>query len=109
MARSPLVEELMGYRGRGLVVAAAGACDTCILCGAKAGSTECHRPNVRIYSLDSLGVIVVRLLSAAFGSDPEWTSGDRAADFVCAIGAVFFTRPWIEQRLTGVPGSTSGP
>ncbi len=47
-------------------------------------------PTKRIYSLESLGVSVVSLTEKAINFKLEWSGCDSAADFVSAIGAVFY-------------------
>ena len=91
-ARSLLVDELLEHRERGYIVAGCGACFACKECSAEFGEENCMVPDKQIYSLESLGVNVTELVKKCFDLDFEWTVDEHAADFVCAVGAVFFRR-----------------
>ena len=84
-----LVASLLDFRARGRVVAGSGPCLACKECAAESGSQSCPYPDRQIYSLESLGVNVADLCKKAFDLDLEWSSGDRHADHVCAVGAAF--------------------
>lgn len=92
-ARAILVEDLLRYRTRGYLVAGSGFCLACEVCAVEEASDKCVMPNKRIYSLESLGVNLVKLLKECLGLDLEWSATDHAADFVCAVGAVFTNDP----------------
>ena len=87
-ARRLLSELLLEYRGKGHLIAGSGPCLACEECALAAGSDRCEKPEVRIYSLESLGVNVVGLVTRHFGIDLEWSVDERHADFVCAVGAI---------------------
>lgn len=89
MARAILVEELRSYRTRGHLIAGSGFCLACEVCAAEEGSDSCVRPNEKIYSLESLGVNLIKLIRECFELNLEWSATDHAADFVCAVGAAF--------------------
>jgi predicted metal-binding protein len=85
-----LVEELIDSREAGYTVAGAGPCVACDRCAAEEGFSECFKPNQRIFSLESLGVNLMKLAKRCFGISLEWSSESHTAHFVCAMGAVFF-------------------
>jgi predicted metal-binding protein len=85
-----LMAQLQDFREQGRVIAASGPCRTCEKCALESGGQECARPDVKTYSLESLGVNVVGLLKKAFDIDLEWDSKDELAQTVCAVGAAFF-------------------
>jgi predicted metal-binding protein len=88
--RGLLTDELLRYRKKGNIVAGSGTCLVCEQCAIELGDTKCKHPSKRIYSLESLGVNVVSLTEKAFSFKLEWSGYDSAADFVSAIGAVFY-------------------
>jgi predicted metal-binding protein len=85
-----LVDTLLQYRGRGLIVAGSGPCLACDPCAAERGLDKCPYEEKRMYSLESLGVNVAGLCKKAFDLDLEWSSEGRPAEHVCAVGAAFF-------------------
>jgi predicted metal-binding protein len=90
-AGSLLADILLDYRAKGYVIAGSGPCLACERCASDAGLETCSKPDKQIYSLESLGVNVAALCKKAFDLDLEWSSDGRAADHVCAVGAVFFS------------------
>lgn len=89
-AKSILDKELLGYRKQGSLIAGSGYCNACEKCAAEQEHSQCIQPDLLIYSLESLGVNLTGLTSTCFDIDLEWSAHDHAADFVCAIGAVFY-------------------
>ena len=89
MARDLLVKELLKHRKQGHTIAGSGPCLACETCAIEEGSKECRQPDRVIYSLESLGVNVVGLMTKCFNIDLEWSSDGEYADFVSAVGAVF--------------------
>jgi predicted metal-binding protein len=89
-ARKLLVRELLEHRGKGFQIAGSGACRACPVCALNEGERECRNPDLRIYSLESLGTNLTALTRRCFNFDLEWSSPEQAASFVCAIGAVFY-------------------
>ena len=88
--RGLLTDELLRYRKKGHIVAGSGTCLACEQCEIELGKNKCKHPSKKIYSLESLGVNVVSLTEKAFGFKLEWSGCDSAADFVSAVGAVFY-------------------
>jgi predicted metal-binding protein len=88
--RGLLTDELLRYRKKGHIVAGSGTCLACEQCAIELGRNKCKHPSKRIYSLESMGVNVVSLTEKAFGFKLEWSGCDSAADFVSAVGAVFY-------------------
>ena len=84
-----LTRELLDYRKKGFLVAGSGACRAWPVCAVEEGEKECRNPDLRIFSLESLGTNLTALTRRCFNFDLEWSSPERAAQFVCAIGAVF--------------------
>ncbi len=93
IVRGLLTAELLRYRKRGNLVAGSGTCFVCEQCAIELGNIKCKHPSKRIYSLESLGVNVVSLTEKAFNIRLEWSGCDSAADFVSAVGAVFYRKP----------------
>lgn len=89
LARKVLTDELIQRRTQGLTIAGSGKCLFCEQCAIERGYERCIEPSMRIYSLESLGVNVVKLVSQCFGLELEWSAKQRVADFVSAVGAVF--------------------
>jgi len=90
IVRGLLTVELLRYRKEGHLVAGSGYCLACDQCAIELGNAKCKHPSIRIYSLESLGVSVVSLMEKTFNFTLEWSGCDSAADFVSAIGAVFY-------------------
>ena len=90
MARSILTTELFKHREQGYTIAGSGTCVACEKCVIEDGDQRCKRPGERIYSLESLGVNVISLVKKCFNIDLDWNSDVITADFVSAVGAVFF-------------------
>ncbi len=90
IVRGLLMAELLRYRKRGNLVAGSGTCLVCEQCAIESGNTKCKHPSKRIFSLESLGVSVVSLTEKAFNVRLEWSVCDTIADFVSAVGAVFY-------------------
>lgn len=88
--RGLLTDELLRHRKKGYIVAGSGTCLACEQCAIELGKHKCKHPLKRIYSLESMGVNVVSLTEKAFGFKLEWSGCDSAADFVSAVGAVFY-------------------
>ncbi|WP_300673729.1 DUF2284 domain-containing protein [Desulfoluna sp.] len=88
--RGFLVEELSASREAGYTIAGAGQCMACDRCVAEEGISECCKPDQRIFSLESLGVNLMKLSKHCFGISLEWSSESHTAHFVCAMGAIFF-------------------
>lgn len=88
--RGFLVDELSTSREAGYTIAGAGPCTACERCMAEEGIAECCKPDKRIFSLESLGVNLMKLAKRSFGISLEWSSSSHTAHFVCAMGAVFF-------------------
>lgn len=88
-ARSVLVKELLEHRKIGFNIAGSGYCMACDICAVEEGRMQCAKPAERIFSLESLGTNLTGLTKTCFDLDLEWNSNEHAADFVCAIGAVF--------------------
>jgi predicted metal-binding protein len=96
-ARSILVEELLRFREHGYTIAGSGSCKACEVCAAEEGILDkCKKPGKQIYSLESLGADVTALTKTCFDFNLEWTTNDSTANFVCAVGAVFFNDKEIE-------------
>lgn len=89
-AKTVLDKDLLEYRKQGHIIAGSGYCHACRKCIAEQGGTKCIKPEKLIYSLESLGVNLTGLTRSAFNFDLEWSAMDHTADFVCAIGAVFY-------------------
>ena len=89
-ARGLLVEILLDYRKKGYTVAGSGACLECEQCAVELNSGQCKKPGKIIYSLESLGTNLITLVKKCFDINLEWSSDEQYADFVCAIGAVFY-------------------
>ena len=89
-ARGLLTRELLGFRQKGFLIAGCGACRSCPVCALEEGEKDCRNPDLRIYSLESLGTNLTALTRRCFDFDLEWSSPESAAQFVCAIGAVFY-------------------
>lgn len=89
MMQELLSEELLRYRGKGLIVAGSGPCRACVRCALDEGISECRMPHLMIYSLESMGVSVVLLSEVAFGITLDWSGFEHGAEYVSAIGAVF--------------------
>jgi predicted metal-binding protein len=88
--RGFLADDLLRYRRSGRLVAGSGTCLACERCAIESGKNVCKSPSKRIYSLESLGVSVVSLTEKAFGFKLEWSACLGVADFVSAVGAVFY-------------------
>jgi predicted metal-binding protein len=88
--RGLLTDELLRYRKQGHLVAGSGTCLACEQCAIELGKIKCKHPSKRIYSLESMGVNVVSLTEKAFNFKLEWSGCDSAADFVSAVGTVFY-------------------
>jgi hypothetical protein len=71
-------------------IAGSGPCLACGECALSAGSDRCEKPEQRIYSLESLGINVVGLLKRYLDMELGWSTDGQHADFVCAVGAVFY-------------------
>ncbi len=80
---------LLKARRKGHLVAGSGECRACDSCAAAGGDPECVRPDLRIYSLESLGVQVADLVAKCFDLDLQWTAKGRPATTVSAVGAIF--------------------
>jgi predicted metal-binding protein len=89
VVRNLLVNELLKDRDTGNIIAGSGACLVCSPCAGESGNLECHFPEKRIYSLESLGVNVISLSLKAFNIKLEWSDDSNAASYVSAIGAIF--------------------
>ena len=89
-ASSLLVNELYEHRKSGHLIAGSGACLACDTCVAETGQATCKKPELRVYSLESLGANVTALVRTCFNLDFEWSADENTADFVCAVGAVFY-------------------
>jgi len=87
--RKLLVEELLGHRKKGYVVAGSGPCQMCKECAVESGKKECRNPDLLIYSLESMGVNLIALSERAFSLQLEWSDGTSMNGNVSAIGAVF--------------------
>jgi len=98
-ARSLLVKILLDYREKGHAIAGSGACLACETCAAEdeAECKQCRQPDKLIYSLESMGVNVIALVKKSFDIDLEWSSDDKFADFVDAVGVVFLNE---DDRIT---------
>jgi len=90
MAKNLLTGELLKYRREGYFVAGSGTCVACERCIVEDGDQKCKRPGERIYSLESLGINVISFVKKCFNIDLDWNSDVYTADFVSAVGAVFF-------------------
>lgn len=88
--RKLLVEELLGHRKNGHLVAGSGPCQMCEECSIKAGQRECRNSDLLIYSLESMGVNLISLSERAFSLPLEWSDGTSISGNVSAIGAVFY-------------------
>ncbi len=89
-ARNLLVDILQDYRKEGHTVAGSGPCLACERCAVEHRSEKCRNPDKMIYSLESLGTNLITLVKKCFDIELEWSSDERYADFVCAVGAVFY-------------------
>lgn len=89
-ARSLLVDILLDYRKKGYIIAGSGPCLACEQCAVELNSKQCKDPDKSIYSLESLGTNLITLVKKCFNINLEWSSDEQYADFVCAVGAVFF-------------------
>lgn len=85
--KSILDKELLDYKLKGFKVVGSGSCRACKPCGAKTG-LPCKKPEKLIYSLESLGVNVNRLVKDAFGFDLQWYKKGKEQDFTSAVGGV---------------------
>jgi predicted metal-binding protein len=83
-ARKLLFAELDEWRARGSRVLGSGECLACETCAASVGGDACVDPQMRTYSLESLGVNVSALVQSALGLRLEW----EMRRFVCSVGAV---------------------
>ncbi len=81
---------MLDHRRKGRAVAGAGPCLACEECAAETTDQTWRKPKKRIYSLESLGVNLTGLAKTCFNLDLEWSCKETFADFVCALGAVFF-------------------
>jgi predicted metal-binding protein len=97
-AASILVDALLSHRKKGRLVLGSGACLTCEQCAAEVGVERCKKPEKQVYSLESVGVNVIGLVNTCFDIDLEWSADEHTAQFVCAVGAVFFQE---EEPFTG--------
>jgi len=88
-ARALLVKELLNARGKGKIIAGAGACLECDPCAIADGSEICKNPKEKIYSLESIGVSVSALVKKCFDLNFEWPDDKHIARFICAVGAIF--------------------
>jgi predicted metal-binding protein len=88
--RSLLVDELLRHRREGRIIAGAGACLACGECAIMQGDRECRNPEALIYSLESMGVNIISLSEKALGLRLQWSGGGTTAEYVTAIGAVFY-------------------
>ena len=88
--RSMLEGELLAGREADNVIAGSGHCRACPECAAAMGEKVCRYPGKMIYSLESMGINVVALTEKAFNIKIEWSDKDHAANYVTAVGAVFF-------------------
>jgi len=87
--KSIIDRELMQYKKKGYRVAGSGSCRACKPCGAKV-DVPCKKPERRIYSLESLGINVDKLVRRCFGFDLQWYNRDgKAPEHTCVVGAVF--------------------
>ncbi len=89
-ARSLLVDILLDHRKKGHIIAGSGPCLACEKCAVERKSRRCRKPDKMIYSLESLGTNLITLVKRCFDIDLEWSSDEQYADFVCAVGAVFY-------------------
>ncbi len=87
--RKLLGEELLGQRKKGHTVAGSGPCQMCGECSIESGKRECRKPDLLIYSLESMGVNLISLSERAFSLPLEWSDGTSISGNVSAIGAVF--------------------
>lgn len=84
-----LYDELMGWRGKGYLVAGAGPCRGCERCALADGAEACVTPDAQVCSLESMGVNVVALAKDLFGIELEWGDEETQPATVVAIGGVF--------------------
>ncbi len=89
-ARSLLVDILLDQRKKGHTIAGSGPCLVCEKCVVERKSRRCRKPDKMIYSLESLGTNLITLVKRCFDIELEWSSDEQYADFVCAVGAVFY-------------------
>ncbi len=89
-ARNLLVDILLDYRKKGLAIAGYGPCLACERCAVENKSEQFSNPDKMIYSLESLGTNLITLVNKCFDIELEWSSDEQYADFVCAVGAVFY-------------------
>jgi predicted metal-binding protein len=82
--------ELLGQRKKGHTVAGSGPCQMCEECSVESGKRECRKPDLLIYSLESMGVNLMSLSERAFSLPLEWSDGTSVSGNVSAIGAVFY-------------------
>jgi predicted metal-binding protein len=88
-AEALLKEELLRYREKGHLIAGAGACSSCEVCGAEQGLDRCQKQDDRIFSLESMGVNIAALVKRSFDFDLAWSEKGQITNFVCSTGAVF--------------------
>lgn len=88
--RRLLVEELLGHRENGHLVAGSGPCQICEECSIGSGKRECQNPGLLVYSLEAMGVNLIALSERAFSLPLEWSDGTSVSGNVSAIGAVFY-------------------
>ncbi len=84
-----LLSELRSYREEGHPIAGSGPCLACERCAAEEGSGTCRDPVERTYSLESLGVDVVKLLKTSFDMELEWNTPEKNSEYICSVGAAF--------------------
>ena len=88
--RGFLIEELTLARNAGYAIAGAGPCMACEPCVAENGVFECCKPEEKIFSLESLGINLMNLAKCCFDITLEWSTKGHTAQFVCAMGAIFY-------------------
>ena len=88
--QSFLVRELIAARKAGFTIAGSGPCTACEPCEAKEGPTQCRAPDEHIFSLEALGIDPMALSKHCFGINLESNVPTHSAQFICAMGAVFF-------------------
>lgn len=87
--KSLLDRELYNYKIEGYKVVGSGSCRACKPCGAKEGR-KCKKPEKLLYSLESLGVDVTKLVLDCFNITLQWYKKGYEHNFTSVVGGVLY-------------------